>query len=269
MIGDRRASKPSRPIATSANHGKGDYPRASEPQQAPSLPCPARGRCIRAQVPYPEPPAILSPAPPTPLLALSSYLEKLRDFPPGQILLGFVGVHGCTTRALGRRRGGSLAAVTWAGAEAGTGGVRAHGCSPRSGAHSHTLCQTRALFHLSPRGLWSPRSRLPVWMLVPAPELRALNSGKAASRVPRQRDCQGRGGGRGGGRTARRTPGSSPPARLPALRAALRASRSRVCGGGQSRCAGRHRMRGWGPALAGNSQAHPSVLHSRQSAALP
>lgn len=36
----------------------------------------------------------------------TSYLEKLRNVPPGQVLLGFVGVHGCA-RAVGSRRGGS------------------------------------------------------------------------------------------------------------------------------------------------------------------
>lgn len=43
-----------------------------------------------------------SPRPSLPDLA--PYLEKLRDFSPGQILLGFVGVHGCFARALGSRR---------------------------------------------------------------------------------------------------------------------------------------------------------------------
>lgn len=49
----------------------------------------------------------------------ASYLEKLRDVPAGQVLLGVVGVHGCSARAVGRRRGSSRgwdwqgAVLTW------------------------------------------------------------------------------------------------------------------------------------------------------------
>lgn len=52
----------------------------------------------------PRAPGMPSPTLPSSLPDLAPYLEKLRDFPPGQILLGFVGVHGCSARALGRRR---------------------------------------------------------------------------------------------------------------------------------------------------------------------
>lgn len=111
-------------------------------------------------------------------------------------------------------------------------------------------------------GLHAPAA--PASLLVPAPELRAWSSGFPGSQAARPPE---KGGGSGGGRTAGRTPGSSPLA-SPAQRAALCASWSRVCGGGQSRCAGGHRVRGWGRARAGGSQSHPSESHHRRGAAL-
>lgn len=135
---------------------------------------------------------------------LASYLEKLRNVPPGQVLLGVVGVHGCTARAVGRRRGGygswgwRGAALTWMRASRGLGD---------SGAAEPSALPP------PPRPRWSPRQQ------------RAAAASRAqAARAP----GEGRGGGPRGRRHQPPPPGSALSARV---------SRAR-CSGRQSRCAG-------------------------------
>lgn len=248
-----RASEPSHRTRTPATRWKGDYPgqagkRASASlftsvsrvgkvgPGAASIPPPAQG------------PDMPSPDPPGRLPALAPYLEKLRDFPPGQILLGIVGVHGCAARASGHGRGGSWAAATWAGA----GGVRAeHACSPRS--HAQTLPRSALLAQASAPLLRSPG---PVVSTLPPPPprcwspRRSCGLGAAASRAPRQRGRQRRaegaeeGGQRGGRQAAVRSPlplsapRSAPPGAGSAAAASHAARAGTGCGGGDGRARG-------------------------------
>lgn len=109
-----QASKPSHLTRTLATRGKGDYPRASgrvrfcKPLQLHA----PRGEGGTGRGCLTPNPRDAVPGCSRPSASRSPYLKKLRDFPPGQILLGIVGVHGCAARALGRKRGGSRAAAT-------------------------------------------------------------------------------------------------------------------------------------------------------------
>lgn len=189
-----------------------------------------------------------SPDPPGRLPALAPYLEKLRDFPAGQILLGIVGVHGCAARALGRGWGGSRAAATWAGVD----GLRAeHGCSP--GSHPQTLprsalpAQARAPLRLSPGPVVSALSPPPPRCWSPR---RSCGLGAAAFPAPRQRGHQRRaegaeeGGQRGGRKAAARlplglsAPRSAPPGAGSAAAASHAARAGTGCGGGDGRALG-------------------------------
>lgn len=198
-------------------------------------------------MPFPEPPGRLAP--------LAPYLEKLRDFPAGQILLGIVGVHGCAARASGRGWGGSRAAVTWAGAH----GPRAeHRCSPRSRPQtlprSALPAQAGAPLRLSPGPVGSALSPPPPGCWSPR---RSCGLGAAASPAPGSAAA-------GGGRRERRRPDCAAdarqqPARSPARRAALCAA------GAGSAAAASHAARagtgcggGDGRALGARSRTPPS-----------
>lgn len=197
-----------------------------------------------------------SPDPPAPLPALAPYLEKLRDFPPGQIVLGIVGVHGCAARAWGRRRGGSRVAAIWAGA----GRVGAeHRGSPDSHAQTlHTqpcppgqgplrLCPGAVVSALPPPWprCWSPR--------------RSCGLAAAASRAPSSA-AAGRGA-EGAGEADGAAAARQQPTRLSgSARRALRLPepglrRRPVTLRGRARGAGR----GWGPARTGGWLSHPRV----------
>lgn len=192
------------------------------------------------------------PHPPAPLPALAPYLEKLRDFPPGQILLGIVGVHGCAARALGA--GGEAPRLRRPGLGlAGSGMSTVQPPLSRANTRSARPAQARDPLFLSPRAVVSALSPPPPRC---QPQKPGCGLGATASRAPRQRGRQGRGGGNGGGKTGRRTQGSSPPA-SPAQRAALCAFRSSDYGGGQSRSAGWRGVRGWGRARAGSRSHTP------------
>lgn len=147
----------------------------------------------------------------------ASYLEKLRNVPPGQVLLGVVGVHGCTARAVPWGAGGE---ATRAGAD----GVQLSlGCA-QAGVPSAT-----------PGQLCRPRSRRPRVRAGPP-----VSSEQPLLPGHRQRERQGRGAeeDRAADATSRR---------LPALRSRP-ASPGARCSGRQSRCAGGRGARGWGHA---------------------
>lgn len=180
------------------------------PRSLPRVRNVGRGAASSPRTPSPMPFPASPPCAPLP--ARAPYLEKERDLPAGQVLLGVGGVHGCAARASGA--GGE--APGCGGDRAGAGGPRRAPGSPRSPA------QTRA-----PRCPLSPGPpRLSPGLVVsalppPPPRLGrphpGCGLGAAASRVPRQRGCQGRAEGaeEGGGRTEKRTPGCRLPARLP------------------------------------------------------
>jgi hypothetical protein len=161
-------------------------------------------------------------------ILLASYLEKLRDFPPGQILLGIVGVHGCAARTLGRRGRGSWAAATRAGARA--GGVRAALGQPLLQSATLGLAAQAREPQPVPRGYGLRAPAASATALVPAPELLALSGRAASTGASRQRARQGRergaeaGGERGGRQAAARQAPALRGAPLPRARSAVAAS---------------------------------------------
>lgn len=198
---------------------------------------------------------------------LAPYLEKLRDFPAGQILLGIVGVHGCAARALGRGREASGLRRPGLGL-AGSAPSTVQPSLSRS--NTHTLDSARpdwAPLRLSP-WLSSQRSRRP--RLATSPRARAAGSerslpGLQAARPPGE-----------GRRERRRREDSAAGARQQSAclsRSARRALclRSRVCGGGggggQSRCAGGAEC-GGGDAGARDALSHTPPCHTASRALL-
>ena len=205
-----------------------------------------------------------SPRPSLPDLA--PYLEKLRDFSPGQILLGFVGVHGCFARALGSRRE--------------TPGLRRPGPGPAvsvpstvqpslSRANTHTLGPAspgRAPLRLSVGTVVSALPPPAPLCLSPSP---SCGLGAAASQVPGCAAARGEaeraeeGGPCSGRRAAARPPlrlhtrCSAPPE--PRLRRRQRPVTLRGGGCGV----------GWVRVRAGGSQSHPSVSHCHPGTVLP
>lgn len=253
LIWEMRASEPSLGTRTPVVPGKGGYLRGSARAGelvGPFTSLPRVGNVGRGAASSPRsPPNALPDLPPSPapLPASAPYLEKERDLPPGQILLGIVGVHGCAARAWG------------AGREAPgmrRPGLGLKGSAPGTVQSPLSRANTRSALPSQPRGGWSPRSRHP-----------HLGSGARTQAAGWEQRLPGfpgsaaaRGGAEGveeGGRRSGREAAARPPLPLSARRSAppqpgppLRSLRLRW------RAGGGRRVRGWAPARALGARSH-------------
>lgn len=137
----------------------------------------ARFLTMNARDALPDP-----PHPPAPLPALAPYLEKLRDFPPGQILLGIVGVHGCAARALGT--GGEAPRLRRPGlALAGSGMSTVKPPLSRANTRSARPAQARDPPLPLPRGCGLRAPAAPASVPATEPGLRARSNGFPGSQA--------------------------------------------------------------------------------------
>lgn len=202
----------------------------------------ARFLTMNARDALPDP-----PHPPAPLPALAPYLEKLRDFPPGQILLGIVGVHGCAARALGT--GGEAPRLRRPGLGlAGSGMSTVQPPLSRANTRSARPAQARDPPSSSPQGLWSPRSRRP--RLGASHRTWAAGSEQRLPGLPGSSSARGGAegmeeGGQGGGRKA----AARPPLLLSARRSAPSGAQTTAAASHAARAGAG--LRGWGRARAG------------------